>query len=198
MIDNEDEKARLLQACRDRALHAHATAFIFERRAEKLRSRKLILTFLGLALPGTVGALVISFQWFHDYLRAVAPVASVLSLVQFGGSLWALVADWDKQLMYSLEAITDNHRLSEAYRRLVEDQPAHDAMRARFDALVREDNDRRRLDYQQGISEKEKRSGMRAGLHQFQRECAGCDSVPASTRPGTCKGGVCGSKCSLK
>jgi mobilome CxxCx(11)CxxC protein len=103
-------------------------------------------------------------------------------------SVWALAAKWDDAFAYSQEAMTDNYRLANTFEKLARVAPADIAMRfeiadAAYQARVDADN-------RQGLSDKDKRRGMRAALRQYQRPCVGCQKVPASMKPSECD--ICG------
>lgn len=176
--------------CWNRALHAFATAQIFDKRAAGLRRKRRLLAFLGLVVPMVVGALILSFEKAVSFLPIITLVAGTLGILQFVVSLWALVATWDDEFAYALESTADNYRLSEGYRVIAQNPP--EDFSVRFTMLDRDDSHRSDADNKKGISAAEKRLGMRAALHQFQRACAGCDEVPSSVARGRCKGGVCG------
>ncbi len=84
-----------------------------------------------------------------------------------------------------------NQQLYEAYRSLGSNPPQDpNGARVQFDLLNTERKCRDMQDDKEGITEAEKRAGMRAALRQFQRKCAGCNEVPKSLEPLNCA--VCG------
>lgn len=186
----EDPVAKIRQECWDQALHTFATAHIFERRARSLRWRLRALTFLGIAVPATVGGVIIAFGTNDQSLLVILWLAGILGLVQLIGSIWALVAKWDDAYAYALESIAENHRFSNSFASLGKNPPAPDELRTRQDFLEADNGHRRDSDYKQGITEEEKRRGMRAGLLQFRRTCVACGEIPVSLRASDC--GVCG------
>lgn len=181
---------QIRQKCWDRALEAYGTGHIFEQRAICFRRRLRILTFLGIAVPATIGSIVLSFEKFL-LLPYLIGIAGILLSLQLIGSIWSLVARWDDSYAYALESLTANHRLSSSYQRLAENPSSELAdFQLRFDLLEKEDQLRSTEDYKQGITEEEKRAGMRAALRRFRRPCAACEEVPVSMDPSNCE--VCG------
>lgn len=189
-MEDVDRINQLRGMCWDRALESYGTAFIYEQRALRLRRQLRILTYLGMVVPGAVGLVVLSFG-NPSFLPIVLIVAGILGLVQFLGSVWSVVSRWDDSYAYALESVTSNYYLSDKYRELGEDPPSDlSAFETRLASLEKVDRPRRDADYRQGVTKEEKRMGMRAGLHKFQRECAQCGKAPPSMEPSGCD--VCG------
>lgn len=187
-MQRDESLDSLRQECWTRALYAYGTASIFERRARQLRPWVRGLTFLGVAVPASAGGVLLSVGPNAAAIPWLLAIAAPLGVLQLVLSVWSLSARWDDSLVYFQESATDNHRLSEQYRKIAADPP-QDA-RLRFEILEASYQARCDADYKQVISEKEKRRGLRAGLLQFRRKCAACNSVPDSMRASKC--GVCG------
>ncbi len=189
--DLEEKIKRVRQTCWDQAIHAFGTAYIFEKRAGTLRGRLRWLEFLGIGVPLAVGGIALSFGLQYRHLPSLIVVAGILGIAQLVLSAWSLVAGWQNNLASALESKTANYRLSESYQSLAKNPPDElPEMERRFELLQIEDRLRRDLDHQQTITEKEKRTGMRSALRQFQRPCAGCGKVPRLLKPTNCE--VCG------
>ncbi|MGW4750469.1 mobilome CxxCx(11)CxxC protein, partial [Streptomyces sp. NPDC004290] len=73
---------------------------------------------------------------------------------------------------------------------LADDPPTLASLRTQYEKLEVEDSARRDRDSEKGVTDKERRRGMRATLRKFQRQCAGCQLVPTSLTPSDCD--VCG------
>lgn len=178
----------LRKDCWIQAIYTFGTAYIFEQRQHKFRKYLRGITFLGIAVPLSVGGVVGSFGINSRFLPYLLGVAGVLGVVQLILSLWAIVAKWDDELAYSLESMTDNNRLSAGFERLGKISPSD--IKLRFEILQAENQARINSDNKQGINDKEKRMGMRASLRQFQKECSGCGLKPTSMVASDCD--VCG------
>ncbi len=191
MENSKEYLASLRQDCWNQALHAFGTAYIFERRAKKIGSKLKILTFLGIAVPLSVGALVLSWGADSKAIPYITFLAGILGFVQLILSVWAIVAKWQDNYTYSQESTSSNYRLANKYELLAKYQSDDEKeQRINFDLLATESSARDDLDIKQGISEKEKRRGMRAALRKYKRECANCKLVPMSLEPSDCP--VCG------
>jgi mobilome CxxCx(11)CxxC protein len=172
-----------IQECWDKALHDYGTGYIFEQRANRYRRRLKILNFLGIAVPASAGALFLSFE--TSLYSIVAPIAGVLGLAELIGSIWSLTNKWSDIYAYALESMTSNYNLAEDYKRLAKN---HDLSNFsfQFEIIQVRDQIRRDSDYKQGITEDEKRMGMRAALRERQLKCATCDEMPKSMEPSDC------------
>ena len=174
--------------CWDKALYAFATASIYERRACSLRRKIRVLTFLGIGVPMLVGSTALSFDSADIWFRILITASSIVLIIQLMWSVWSLIARWDDNLAYALESISDNHRLAREFRELGKNPPAD--LETRYAIMKVMDDNRRSSDEKQGITEKEKRYGHRAGLRQFQRACTSCNVVPNSLNSSECN--ICG------
>lgn len=172
----------------NRAVESFGTAFIFESRARRLRWLVRLLTGLGLVLPVFAGAMYMTFGGLPP---VVLGIVGVLAVIQVVGSAWSLNARWDDSYSYCLESMTANYRLADSFERFARNPPdTLDKADWQYELLESEDRFRQDQDLKQGVSEKEKRKGMRAGLRKFKRECPACGSVPVSMEASDCD--VCG------
>lgn len=182
------EKRRI---CADSALYSHGTAYIFERRAAKIRTKIYILTFLGIAGPASVGAIIGTYGLDAGYIKILLSIAGFIAIIQFIFSIWSVVSGWDRNLSYCLESKAANYRLASQFEILCRtDSLSPSEFDIEFQLLCREEEFRKNQDNQHDIREDEKRMGMRYGLRQYQRSCAGCKQVPNSMNSTEC--GICG------
>lgn len=121
---------------------------------------------------------------------AFLSLASILGLVQLVGSIWSLTYRWDDDFGYAMESLSANRAFFERFKTLAEHPPKVEEANYRYDILQAESQARSFADEKQGITEPEKRYGMRAALRQLQRKCVGCDQIPSSMRSSECD--VCG------
>jgi mobilome CxxCx(11)CxxC protein len=190
MQNMANELDTLRRKCWERAEESYGTAHIFARRANLHRALLRGLTFLGVVVPVVAGSIVLSFGKLALAPGILIP-SGILAIVQLVGSVWSLAAKWDDTYSYSLESLTANNRLFEVYQKLAENPPANlDDFKLKFDLLEAEDEFRNAQDLKQGITDKEKRRGKRAGLRQLRRPCPACGITPTSMRPTDCD--VCG------
>jgi mobilome CxxCx(11)CxxC protein len=177
--------------CAESALRCFGTAYIFERRAIPIRKRLRWLTFLGIAGPAALGAVVATFSLGKAALAISVGLVGIIGIGQLILSIWALVAKWDDGLAYYTESKSANYRLADEYAKLMKAQClAPQEFDMQFKQLETEGRLRTELDQRQDITDQEKRMGMRAGLRQYQRACAGCKTVPVSLRATECE--ICG------
>jgi mobilome CxxCx(11)CxxC protein len=176
--------------CRDESIHCFATFAIFERRARSFRKWLQGLTFLGIVVPASVGSAFTAYGAGSKVTLVLLSIASVLGFIQLVGSIWSLTSKWDDSFAYAQESMSSNRSLSERFRALADNPPTRDEAGARYELLQTESQARSTSDDKQGVSEAEKRFGMRAALRQSQRTCVRCGSVPYDMQPTDCP--VCG------
>ena len=177
--------------CNDNALYCYGTAYIFEKRAASIRWKIRVLTFLGIAVPASVGAIIGSFSLTTEYTKEVLTIAGLLGLTQLILSIWSLTAKWDDNLSYYLESKVTNYRLSSDWNQLSNTTIISDLEFAtKLEVMKKEFETISDLDNRHDITDSEKHMGMRAGLRKFQRLCVECNKIPTSMKPTDC--GVCG------
>jgi mobilome CxxCx(11)CxxC protein len=126
-------------------------------------------------------------QWLEFALW----IAGLASLAQLILTAWSLINRWQDHHAYALASMVDNHKISQKYEHLGKNLPGDlTEFKFRHELLNAENSTRDTLDYQQGLSNKERRHGMRVALRQYQRPCAGCQEVPKSLKSTDCD--VCG------
>lgn len=167
------------------------TAYIFEQRAQALRRRLQLLSFIGLVVPLVVGGLALAYGAGFWALPVFIGVGSGIGVAQSVFALWAIQAGWVDAHSYAIRSIAANTELARAYDELAKNPPV-DAKerRYRLDVLRTKETAREEEDYKQGITDAEKRMGMRAALRKYQKACDSCHEVPTDMNPTEC--GVCG------
>ena len=189
MTDNIANEKRGI--CADSALKCHGTAYIFEKRAARIRRKVIILSFLGIAGPASVGAIIGTYNLDFKNIQLLLLIAGTIAIIQLIFSIWSLVSGWDRNLSYYIESKAANYRLASQYDRLSKTTTlSQNDFEVEFQALDREADIRANLDNQYDITDKEKRMGMRYGLRQYQRSCAGCNQIPTTMKATDC--GICG------
>lgn len=186
-----DDYNKIREQSWNRALHSYGTGHIFRRRADKLRDRLRWLSFMGIVVPLLVGGVVLSFGTEFEHIGVVLAVAGIAGLAQLALSAWALTSDWQNSYAYAIGSSSANRRVSKRFETIAANPPSDlAAFQKEYQLLEVEDQARRDLDNQRGVTSEEERAGMRVALRKFRRECASCGKVPQSTQPTSCP--VCG------
>src|ERR1700749_4889767 len=86
----------------NKALESSCTAYIFEVRARRLGKRLNHLNLLGLALPLTVGAIVLAYGAKPNALIWLIPICSAIGVFQLVVFAWSLLARWVDRYQHSL------------------------------------------------------------------------------------------------
>ena len=108
-----------LRHCRDRAFYAYGTSRLFEKRATILATRRTWITFLGIAVPVSVGSVILSFGAVPAVLPYVIATAGVIGTIQLVLSVWSLVARWDDRYAHAVKAAQAATRLHNAWEWLL-------------------------------------------------------------------------------
>lgn len=177
--------------CWDKAIHAFGTAYIFEQRYNNARKKLRRLSFLGIAVPASVGGIVVAFFGFDQlkpFLGWLIVLAALLSTIQLVFTVWSLVAKWEDQAVYGAESSVDNYEISRLYADLGKNNPAD--FDPKYQQLDLRNNIRSAEDGKKEITETEKRMGMKAALRKYQRACIKCQQVPFDLTSTNCP--VCG------
>ena len=80
--------ADLTKHCIDRAFYAYGTSRIFDRRCQKFRQGRNAITFLGIAVPLTVGSLILSFGAKPELMPILVWLAGLVGTIQLVLSAW--------------------------------------------------------------------------------------------------------------
>jgi len=193
MVDSASISQDKRRESNDSALSHFGVAYIFEKRAKSLRKHIQVLTFLGIAVPASVGAIVLKgpLSLSQSQQQIIFGIAGLLAFLQFIITIWSVVTKWNDNLAFYLESKSSNYRLASEYKRLANSTGwSPEEFEMRYQVLEAEGNIRTNQDDKIDLDEKEKRMGMRAGLREFQRPCAGCEKIPKDMKPTNCS--VCG------
>lgn len=163
-----------------KAIEAFGTSRLFEMRANKARKKIRFISFLGVGVPAVVGTIALSFG-LH---QIVVTIAGVLGIIQIIASVLSLVLRWDDDFAYSIESMIDNKRLSDNFDTMATSGSM--SLVKSSDVLNTEYKNRDEMDSKQGISEGEKRMGLRMALHQHQIQCVTCNQIPNPRKPTNC------------
>lgn len=175
----------------NKALHAYGTYKIYSDKAEWNKKKLSFLTFLGIVVPLVVGAVAMGYGSKSGSLEKAIYLLTPLAIVQLVMSSLALVYRWDDNKSYYLESLTSNRELSHEFEKLAKFPPENAAqMQYAYDSLCSRESFRNAQDDKYPFTKKEDRKGMRYGLIQFQRTCAGCGKMPVSMTSTECD--ICG------
>lgn len=170
------------------AINAFGTGYVFEQRANALRSKLRWIAYLGVAFPLAFGGLVLALGANSPWVPLLQVVAGLLGVGQLLISAWSLAASWQSSFAYAQESAADNYRLADQFKSVAK-TPQTD-LSTRHAVLDAEYHNRSASDTKQGLSDRDKRIGLRAALRQYERACAGCGAVPTSMTATACD--VCG------
>lgn len=173
---------------------SYGTIQIFEQRANKLRTLRSWLTFLGIVLPVTIGGVYLSFGQSEDLMKLIVLVASVIGIFQLILSTWALVAGWDSCYESAIKAVQGNTTIYNKCKRFIRCPPTIDSdFLNAYQELSKEVETQELVDLTQHISSKERKYAYVSALRYYNRECHACNQNPNSHNKKT-KCSSCGQK----
>jgi mobilome CxxCx(11)CxxC protein len=171
-----DDQARRQQSW-DRSLHAEGTRVVFDRRATGLRQKIKLRDFTGLAVPILLAYLLGSevFEPLKHYRATAVGLLGVTAVMQTLLVAWSLLARWDEELAYNVTAARESYMLKQAWKKLAQGDTQNLAVE--YDLLSHQQSLADSRDIEKGITEREMKIGMRAGLIDAQRKCV-CGNMP--------------------
>jgi mobilome CxxCx(11)CxxC protein len=172
--------------CWDEALQALGTAAIFEKRMIVLKRALRLLQGTGIVVPASIGFIALSFGVAHEWFGYLLVLGGLLGLFQLITSIVAISSRWDDAFAYAQESQSSNFQMASDFEEIARKDRITDAFLVQYQILKKANDMRKASDSKQGVSDKEKRFGMRAGLRKYQKRCATCQQVPTSMKPTKC------------
>jgi mobilome CxxCx(11)CxxC protein len=179
----------LIQKCWDKALDAKGFSCIYSKRIESVSRLNLWSKVLGILIPVLIGALLTSYYNEKKITDLVIIIATPLSIIQLVLSVYLVLIKSDlKQTTYSNLA-AEYSLLNSEFDNLANFPPQVQVeFKSRYDILL--ERERGIAKSSISIKDKELRMGMRYGLREYQRSCAGCNKRPTSMKATECD--ICG------
>jgi mobilome CxxCx(11)CxxC protein len=166
------EPAAVIKECSDRAYYAYGTTRIFEKRAARLKTLRIWITFLGIVDSKTVPVFIV--------------VSGIVGTIQLVLSTWSIVARWDENYESSIDSVRANTALYNQWKWLADHSPANIEEEYK---KTKEENERQEFkDIAQSITDKEKRFATHEALMYFKKPCYICKLVPTLSKPTQCDG----------
>ena len=178
-----------VKRCVEKEIYAFGTAYFFEKRSRSMRFKLRILSFLSLAVPLSVGGIVM-VSADTKLLPVIVTISGILSIPLFVMTLWSLVFRWEERLATAELSHKGNNKLKNSW----EDLSKYKGLDAeeRFQSLIEHDRMQEEIDRMQDVSEKDKRLMMRASLIQYRRKCATCNVQPTTLSKNGSSCATCG------
>jgi len=175
-------EVHLKQKAWESVIHAYGTAAIFRKRAARLKSYRRLRDFFGIALPIIAGFFAANVV--GQYQSQLAYVLGLFALGQLLVIAWSMVAAWDDSYSYASNAVRENEAMWKEWEGVGRSQGP--GLKSAFTSAESKDRLIQERDMTQGISDKERRLGMRNALLYAQKKCAICGLVPKNMKPTDC------------
>lgn len=165
-------------------VHAQGTYTVFARRSGNLRFLTDLRDYVGLLVIPTATAFVATVEispTLAEYRKIALLALGAAAAIQALLAGWSLVRRWDDQRSYSSRAMRDSYEMKIAWEEIGKGDVGD--LKSAYELRKAQQKIIDSHDIGQDITDREKRSGMRAGLFEVQRTCIGCGKIPNSTRP---------------
>lgn len=173
------------------AIQSFGYAYAFQKRINKYNRLLKLLKVSGILIPATLAITAITFYSYKPLFSTILVIFSIVSVIQFFISIYAVNDNWDIRLSHSYRANASYNNLFSAFKQLWQTPPLTlNEFEKKYDLINKEYDLRRNQDQDYDLSDEERRRGMRSGLREFQEKCSLCHEVPYSMNPTACD--VCG------
>lgn len=185
----EDLTTKIRTDSWDKALDSFGYSYIYSKRIRRIDNILKWTKVLGVLLPVLLGGITAAYYTNADVMKIALLFITPLAIAQLALSTILIVLGSDGQLSNYSRKSTEFSLLSSEFEQLAK-FPDNDfnVLSKKYDILVERERNLSRDNFE--IKDEENRIGMRAGLRNYRRECAGCKETPISMKPTKCD--VCG------
>lgn len=158
---------------------SYGTVQVFEKRANKLRTLRAWLTFLGIVLPVTIGGVYLSFGQSDELMKFIVLIAGIIGTLQLILSTWALVAGWDYIYESAIKSVQGNTAIFNKCKRFVSLTSTSDIdFLKSYSEILKEAENQELVDLTQHISSAERKFAYTSSLRYYNRACHACNKNP--------------------
>ncbi len=185
----EDPSDRIRIDCWDKALDSFGYAYIYDKRLARLGLWLRWSEFFGIVIPILLGGILTTYYSNQGLIDLAIKVTAPIAIAQLIVSAYLTVTGANARLQSYAEKSAEHAVLSSQFEQLAK-HPIEDIneYRRQYDILA--ERERGLAKGTSAIRDKELRMGMRYGLRNYRRKCAGCGEVPVSMESTECD--VCG------
>lgn len=171
------------------ALDALGYYYIYSQKIKKLERWLKASKVLGIIVPVFLGGMLSTYSTYPEFIQATLLITGPIALGQLVLSAYLTITGADEALVSHSSRAAEYNILAQSFTQLMR-YPDNDEQifKGRFELL--QERERQIGKGNLGVSDKERRKGMRYGLWINQRKCAGCKETPKSLEPSNCN--VCG------
>lgn len=186
----EDFTKKIRVDCWDKALDCFGYSYIYSKKNESLNIWLRLTKLLGILIPVLLGGLLSSYYLTNkDLIELALKITTPIALLQLCVSAYlSIIGSEDKVNLYSTKSV-EYSLLNSEFERLAKLPPDNEKdLQNIYDILLERERGISKTSF--NVSDKERRMGMRIGLRNYRRNCAGCNEIPTSMTPTKCP--VCG------
>jgi mobilome CxxCx(11)CxxC protein len=186
----EDLLKKMRQDCWDKALDSLAYSYIYSKKIKRLGVLLNITKVLGIIIPLLLGGLVGSIYYTDKGIMNLAiNVTAPLALIQLLVSATLSVLGSDTKIIEYSTKTAEFALLNSEFEQLAKfPDNNYEAYSKKYEVLIERSKNIGRGNSE--LEDSELRMGMRFGLRNYRRACAGCNETPISMTATKCA--VCG------
>ncbi|WP_394992674.1 mobilome CxxCx(11)CxxC protein [Emticicia sp.] len=185
----EDLQKKIRTDCWDKALDSFGYSYIYSKKIESLSKLLRWTKVLGILIPVLLGALLTSYISNKELLDLAIYITTPIAIAQLILSTYLTIIGADERAnSYSIKS-AEYSLLNSEFEYLAKFPPADDIIfQNKYEVLLERERGISKTNNE--VSDKELRMGMRFGLRNYRRACAGCQKTPTSMIATDCD--VCG------
>lgn len=180
---------KMRESCWNKALDTLGFSYIYSRRIACINASLNWSKVLGILIPVLLGGITASYYTNTMVMKWALVFTAPLAIVQLGLSTALVVLGSDRKLTDYTERAVGYSLLNSGFEQLANFPDTDFASYSKKYEILLE-RERALSRGNSTLKDKELRRGMRYGLRNYRRACAGCKQTPTSMTPTKC--GVCG------
>ncbi|WP_162343205.1 mobilome CxxCx(11)CxxC protein [Cyclobacterium salsum] len=185
----EDRQKKLRTDCWDKALDSFGYSYIYSKKIESLNFQLRWTKVLGILIPVLLGGILTSYYSYEIILELAIYITTPIALIQLLLSAYLTIIGADEKVNTYSTKSAEYSLLNSEFEYLGKYPPENVSLfQNKMDILLERERGISKGNFD--IEDKELRMGMRAGLRNYRRGCAGCGETPISMTPTDCE--ICG------
>lgn len=185
----ENLKDKIRQECWDKCIDSCGFSYIYSKKIESIEKWQKASKIMGIIIPVFLGGILASYSSSPQILEYAVKITTPLAIAQLLLSTYLMVTGADDTTIKASAKTVEYSLLHSEFRQLANyPDKSETEYKRKFDILLERENGIGKENFK--VSDKELRMGMRYGLREYRRSCAGCNEVPSSMISTSCS--VCG------
>lgn len=185
----EDLKKKMRNNCWDKALDSFAYSYIYSKKIQRINLLLRWTKVLGILIPVLLGTLLTAYYGNKNLLDLAIYITTPVAIGQLLISSYLTVVGAEEKVNSCIQKSVEYSLLNSEIEYLANFPDSNEQLfQNKYEILIERERGISKGNHD--ISDQELRMGMRFGLRQYRRACAGCNETPTSMKPTKCD--VCG------